>query len=154
MLNKVILIGRTTRDVDFRRTSTGTPVATFTLALDNRFVLKDGKPTTDFINCVAWNRTAETMDKYVKKGMMIAVEGRIQTRNYENKDGNKVYVTEVVCENMRMLESRGTSSGATYLEDYEPDNGGYQKDDSSDTETITSTDTGVDFNISEDDLPF
>ena len=153
MLNKVILIGRTTRDVDFRRTSSGTPVATFTLALDNRFVLKDGKPTTDFINCVAWNKTAETMDKYVKKGMMIAVEGRIQTRNYENKDGNKVYVTEVVCENMRMLESRGTSSGTTYLEDYEPDNSGYQKDDS-DTETISSTDTSVDFNISEDDLPF
>ena len=66
MLNKVILIGRTTRDVDFRRTSSGTPVATFTLALDNRYVLKDGKPTTDFINCVAWNKTAETMEKYVK----------------------------------------------------------------------------------------
>jgi single-strand DNA-binding protein len=92
MLNKVILIGRTTRDVDFRRTSSGTPVATFTLALDNRFVLKDGKPTTDFINCVAWNKTAETMEKYVKKGAMIAVEGRIQTRNYENKDGKaRVY---------------------------------------------------------------
>ena len=70
------------------------------------------------------------MDKYVKKGMMIAVEGRIQTRNYENKDGNKVYVTEVVCENMRMLESRGSNNSATYLEDYEPSNGGYQKDDS------------------------
>ena len=151
MLNKVILIGRTTRDVDFRRTSSGTPVATFTLALDNRFVLKDGKPTTDFINCVAWNKTAETMDKYVKKGMLISVEGRIQTRNYENKDGNKVYVTEVVCENMRMLESRGTSNSATYLEDYEPSNG-YQKDESNDTENIESTE--VDFNISEDDLPF
>ena len=153
MLNKVILIGRTTRDVDFRRTASGTPVATFTLALDNRYVLKDGKPTTDFINCVAWNKTAETMDKYVKKGTMIAVEGRIQTRNYENKDGNKVYVTEVVCENMRMLESRGSNSGATYLEDYEPGNSGYQKDDS-DTESVSSTDSGVDFNISEDDLPF
>ena len=153
MLNKVILIGRTTRDVDFRRTASGTPVATFTLALDNRYVLKDGKPTTDFINCVAWNKTAETMDKYVKKGAMIAVEGRIQTRNYENKDGNKVYVTEVVCENMRMLESRGSNNSTTYLEDYEPANGGYQKDDS-DTENVSSTDSGVDFNISEDDLPF
>lgn len=151
MLNKVILIGRTTRDVDFRRTASGTPVATFTLALDNRFVLKDGKPTTDFINCVAWNKTAETMDKYVKKGMMIAVEGRIQTRNYENKEGNKVYVTEVVCENMRMLESRGSNTGSTYLEDYEPSSG-YQKDESIDTENIDSTE--VDFNISEDDLPF
>ena len=153
MLNKVILIGRTTRDVDFRRTASGTPVATFTLALDNRYVLKDGKPTTDFINCVAWNKTAETMDKYVKKGMMIAVEGRIQTRNYENKDGNKVYVTEVVCENMRMLESKNSNSSSTYVEDYEPADGGYQKDESSETENTSSTDS-VDFNISEDDLPF
>ena len=153
MLNKVILIGRTTRDVDFRRTSTGTPVATFTLALDNRYVLKDGKPTTDFINCVAWNKTAETMDKYVKKGMLIAIEGRLQTRNYENKDGNKVYVTEVVCDNMRMLESRNNSSTSTYLEDYEPANNGYQRDESSETmETKTTSD--VEFNISEDDLPF
>lgn len=149
MLNKVILIGRTTRDVDFRRTSSGTPVATFTLALDNRFVLKDGKPTTDFINCVAWNKTAETMEKYVKKGAMIAVEGRIQTRNYENKDGNKVYVTEVVCENMRMLDTRTTGSNGTYLEDYEPNND-YQKDN----ENTIGTSNDVEFNISEDDLPF
>ena len=147
MLNKVILIGRTTRDVDFRRTSNGTPVASFTLALDNRYVLKDGKPTTDFINCVAWNKTAETMDKYVKKGMLIAVEGRLQTRNYENKDGNKVYVTEVVCDNMRMLESKNNStSTSTYLEDYEPSNGGYTSD--------ANTTSDVELNISEDDLPF
>ena len=151
MLNKVILIGRTTRDVDFRRTSSGTPVATFTLALDNRYVLKDGKPTTDFINCVAWNKTAETMDKYVKKGMLIAVEGRLQTRNYENKDGNRVYVTEVVCDNMRMLESRGNNaSTSTYLEDYEPANNGYQSDDSS----VSQNTSDVELNISEDDLPF
>ena len=149
MLNKVILIGRTTRDVDFRRTSSGTPVATFTLALDNRFVLKDGKPTTDFINCVAWNKTAETMEKYVKKGAMIAVEGRIQTRNYEKKDGNKVYVTEVVCENMRMLDTRTSSNGGTYLDDYEP-NTDYQKDN----ENTVGTSSDVEFNISEDDLPF
>ena len=154
MLNKVILIGRTTRDVDFRRTASGTPVATFTLALDNRYVLKDGKPTTDFINCVAWNKTAETMDKYVKKGMLIAVDGRIQTRNYENKEGNKVYVTEVVCENMRMLESKGSNNNVSDLGDYEPTNDGYQKDDNNESENVSSTDSGVDFNISEDDLPF
>ena len=153
MLNKVILIGRTTRDVDFRRTNTGTPVATFTLALDNRFVLKDGKPTTDFINCVAWNKTAETMEKYVKKGMLISVEGRIQTRNYENKDGNKVYVTEVVCENMRMLESRNSgNSTSTYLEDYEPSNNGYEKNENNESEMSNPNDIG--FSISEDDLPF
>ena len=151
MLNRVILVGRTTRDVDFRRTSSGTPVATFTLALDNRYVLKDGKPTTDFINCVAWNKTAETMEKYVKKGMLIAVEGRLQTRNYENKDGNKVYVTEVVCDNMRMLESKGNNTqSSTYLEDYEPSNNGYMSDDSS----VSQNTSDVELNISEDDLPF
>ena len=150
MLNRVILVGRTTRDVDFRRTSSGTPVETFTLALDNRYVLKDGKPTTDFINCVAWNKTAETMDKYVKKGMLIAVEGRLQTRNYENKDGNKVYVTEVVCDNMRMLESKNSGSTSTYLEDYEPSNNGYN----SDTSNSVNNTSDVELNISEDDLPF
>lgn len=148
MLNKVILIGRTTRDVDFRRTSTGTPVATFTLALDNRFVLKDGKPTTDFINCVAWNKTAETMEKYVKKGAMIAVEGRIQTRNYENKDGNKVYVTEIVCENMRMLDTRNSSNTGSYLDGFEPNTNQYEVSNSNDNTN------DMEFNISEDDLPF
>ena len=148
MLNKVILIGRTTRDVDFRRTASGTAVANFTIAIDNRYVLKDGKPTTDFINCVAWDKTAEIMDRYVKKGTLISVEGRIQTRDYENKDGNKVYVTEVVCTNMIMLGSKSTGG---YQED--ASSMGYQRDDSGDTETINTTD-GVDFNISEDDLPF
>ena len=150
MLNRVILIGRTPRDVDFRRTSSGTPVATFTLALDNRFVLKDGKPTTDFINCVAWNKTAETMDKYVKKGALIAVEGRIQTRSYENKDGNRVNVTEVVCENMRMLESKKSSSNTGYYEDYSTE--GYSRDDNSDIDIGPAS--SVDYDISEDDLPF
>ena len=150
MLNRVILIGRTTRDVDFRRTSNGTPVASFTLALDNRYVLKDGKPTTDFINCIAWNKTAETMDKYVKKGMLIAVEGRLQTRNYENKDGNRVDVTEVVCDNMRMLESKNNSSSSTYLEDYEPASNNF----SSDGVSTSNNTSDIELNISEDDLPF
>ena len=120
MFNKVILIGRTTKEVELRRTSSGTAVSTFTLAVDNRFVLKDGKPSTDFISCVAWANTAETMEKYVRKGALIAVEGRIQTRNYDNKDGNKVYITEVVVENMRMLESRGDRSSYNNLDSYEP----------------------------------
>ena len=120
MFNKVILIGRTTKEVELRRTSSGTAVSTFTLAVDNRFVLKDGKPSTDFISCVAWANTAETMEKYVRKGALIAVEGRIQTRNYDNKDGNRVYITEVVVENMRMLESRNDRSSYNNLDSYEP----------------------------------
>lgn len=148
MLNKVILIGRTTREVELRRTSSGTAVATFTLAVDNRFVLKDGKPSTDFISCVAWANTAETMEKYVRKGALIAVEGRIQTRNYDNKDGNRVYITEVVVENMRMLESRGDrSSTNNNLDNYEPASS--SRDMNNEVESPE-----IEYNISDDDLPF
>lgn len=147
MFNKVILIGRTTKEVELRRTSSGTAVSTFTLAVDNRFVLKDGKPSTDFISCVAWANTAETMEKYVRKGALIAVEGRIQTRNYDNKDGNKVYITEVVVENMRMLESRGDRSSYNNLDSYEPS--------SSNREIINEVESPeIEYNISDDDLPF
>ena len=148
MLNKVILIGRTTKEVELRRTSSGTAVATFTLALDNRYVLKDGKPSTDFISCVAWANTAETMEKYVRKGALIAVEGRIQTRNYDNKDGNRVYITEVVVENMRMLESRGERSAMNNnLDSYAPS--------APIRETYTEVESPeIEYNISDDDLPF
>ena len=146
MLNKVILIGRTTKEVELRRTSNGTAVATFTLALDNRYVLKDGKPSTDFISCVAWSNTAETMEKYVRKGALIAVEGRIQTRNYDNKDGNRVYITEVVVETMRMLESRGDRSAMNNLDSYAP---------SSSRDMINEVESPeIEYNISDDDLPF
>ena len=147
MLNKVILIGRTTKEVELRRTSSGTAVSTFTLAVDNRFVLKDGKPSTDFISCVAWANTAETMEKYVRKGALIAVEGRIQTRNYDNKDGNRVYITEVVVENMRMLESKGDRSSYSSLDNYEPS--------SNNREIINEVESPeIEYNISDDDLPF
>ena len=146
MLNKVILIGRTTKDVDLRRTTSGTAVSTFTLAVENRFVQREGQNTADFISCVAWNNTAEFMDKYVKKGSLVSVEGRIQTRNYDNKDGNRVYVTEVVAENVRMLASKGTErSAGTSFDDYEPVS-------SRGNEYEPSID--VSYDISDDDLPF
>ena len=86
-MNKVILIGITTKERDLRRTTNGNAVVSFTLAVDNPFQKnEEGKNTVDFINCVAWNKTAEIMDRYVSKGQKIAVEGRIQTRNYEDKE--------------------------------------------------------------------
>ena len=147
MLNKVILIGRTTKDVDLRKTSSGTAVATFTLAVDNRFVQKDGQNTADFISCVAWNNTAEFMNNYVKKGSLVAVEGRIQTRNYDNKDGNRVYVTEVVVETLKSLGSgsRTSERSGNNFDGYEPTNSGNMDYD-------TSVD--VSYDISDDDLPF
>ena len=147
MLNKVILIGRTTKDVDLRKTSSGTAVATFTLAVDNRFVQKDGQNTADFISCVAWNNTAEFMNNYVKKGSLVAVEGRIQTRNYDNKDGNRVYVTEVVVETLKSLGS-GSRTGERSGNNFD----GYEPSNSSDMDYDTSVD--VSYDISDDDLPF
>lgn len=153
MFNKVILIGRTTKDVELRRTASGSPVATFTLAVNRYSRNEENNRTTDFINCVAWNRTAEVMEQYVKKGSLINVEGRIQVRDYENNEGRRIVVTEVVCENMQMLESRN-SNNATYGEDYQTKGNDYQKEENKTTENVENTNDEVDFNISEDDLPF
>lgn len=108
MINRVILVGRLTRDVEVRRTTSGLSVAQFTVACDRRFSRQDnnGQPSADFINCVAWRQTADFLGSYAKKGNLVGVEGRIQTRTYDDKDGKRVYVTEVVCDNVQLLESR------------------------------------------------
>lgn len=100
MVNSVILIGRLTKDPEIKKTSSGKSVASFTLAVNQRF----NRDKTDFINCVAWEKTADYLGNYVKKGNLIAVEGRISTRNYDAPDGKKVYITEVVCESVQGLE--------------------------------------------------
>jgi len=100
-MNKVILIGRITKDLELTYTQTNNKaVCKFTLAVDRRF----DKEKVDFINCVAWEKLAETIAKYCTKGQKIAVEGRMETRNYE-KDGHKVYVTEVTCDSMEFVDS-------------------------------------------------
>lgn len=100
MTNLVVLIGRLTKDPDIKKTSSGKSVASFALAVNQRF----NRDKTDFINCVAWEKTAEFLGNYVKKGNLVAVEGRITTRNYDGSDGKKVYVTEVVCDSVQSLE--------------------------------------------------
>jgi|SRR5690606_20137888 len=107
-MNKWIGIGRLTKDVDFRHTSTGVAVANFTLAISRPF-LQNGERQTDYINCVTWRKQAENLSTYVKKGDLVAVEGMIQTRNYEGKDGKRVYVTEVMAESIQFLETKGKS---------------------------------------------
>ena len=107
-MNKWIGIGRLTKDVDFRMTNTGVAVANFTIAI-NRPFLQNGERQTDYINCVTWRKQAENLSTYVKKGDQVAVEGMIQTRNYEGKDGKRVYVTEVMAESIQFLESKGKS---------------------------------------------
>ena len=105
-MNKVILIGRLTKDVELRNTSNGTPVATFTLAVDRNYTNQNGQREADFINIIAWRKQAEFCEKYIKKGNRIGIEGNIQTRNYEDKNGQKHYITEVVAENIQFLESK------------------------------------------------
>ena len=105
-MNKVILMGRLTRDPEVRQTAnTNTQVATFSLAVNRRFKT-EGQPDADFINIVAWNKTAEFCGKYFRKGQQVGVIGRIQTRNYEDKEGKRVYVTEVVAEEVYFADTK------------------------------------------------
>ena len=106
-MNKVILMGRLTRDPEIRYAQDNSlPVARFTLAVDRRFKRDNSQQTADFINCVAFGKTAEFLEKYARKGTKFVVEGRIQTGSYTNKDGQKVYTTDVVCENVEFAESK------------------------------------------------
>lgn len=110
-MNKVILMGRLTRDPEVRM-SGDTAVARFSLAVDRRFK-KDGEQTADFINCVAFGKTCEFIEKYGRKGTKFVVEGRIQTGSYTNKDGQKVYTTDVVVEQVEFAESKSSADGNT-----------------------------------------
>ena len=110
-MNKAILIGRLTKDPELRTTPTGRNVCQFSIAVSRNFTNANGEREADFINCVVWDKQAENLVKYQKKGNQIAVEGRIQTRNYDDKDGKKVYVTEILASNISFLDSKGT--GAT-----------------------------------------
>ena len=103
MINKVILMGRLTRDPEMRHTNSGTPVTTFSIAIDNGY--GDNK-RTDFVNCLAWNKTAEFVTKYFTKGKMIIVIGRISTRSWETQDGKRAYATEVVANEVTFGESK------------------------------------------------
>ena len=109
MLNCITIMGRLTRDPELRRTGNGIAVASFTVAVDRDFA-KDGKKETDFIDCVAWRQTGEFASKYFKKGSMIVVSGRLQIRNWNDKDGNKRKTAEVVADNCYFGSSKGEST--------------------------------------------
>ena len=110
-MNKVILMGRLTRDPEVRYTQgdNAMAIARYSLAVDRRFK-RDGEPDADFINCVAFGKSGEFAEKYLKKGTKVAVVGRIQTGSYTNKDGQKVYTTDVVVEEQEFAESKNSSS--------------------------------------------
>lgn len=110
MINKVILMGRLTRDPEMRHTNSGTPVTTFSIAIDNGY--GDNK-RTDFVNCLAWNKTAEFVTKYFTKGKMIIVIGRITTRSWETQDGKRAYATEVIANEVSFGETKSSQQTAT-----------------------------------------
>lgn len=109
-MNKVILIGRLCADPEIRYTQNQTPVATYRIAV-NRQVKKEGLPEADFLTCVAWNKGAEFASKYLHKGTKIAIEGQIRTRSYEDKEGKRVFVTEIIVDRHEFCESRSSAPG-------------------------------------------
>ncbi|RGN68230.1 single-stranded DNA-binding protein [Streptococcus anginosus] len=106
MINNVVLVGRMTRDAELRMTQSNTAVASFTLAVNRPFKNQNGEREADFINCVIWRQQAENLANWCKKGALVGITGNIQTRNYENQQGQRVYVTEVLANNFQLLESR------------------------------------------------
>ena len=160
MINRVVLVGRLTRDVEVRKTASGLSVATFTVACDRRMARgQDGnnQQSADFISCVAWRQAADFLGSYARKGALVGVEGRIQTRNYD-RDGQKVYVTEIVCDTVNLLESKSQSQNRAQNSGYQDnsDQQPYSQPKPSTNDDFVSDDfgAGIGMDISSDDLPF
>ncbi|WEV42983.1 single-stranded DNA-binding protein [Lactobacillus sp. ESL0684] len=149
MINRTVLVGRLTRDPELRTTQRGLSVLSFTLAVERTFKNKDGSRDADFIQCVAWKKTAEIINQYCHKGSMIGVDGRIQTRNYDDKNGQRVYVTEIVADQIALLDPK--DSNQRQQGGYQQNNNGYN---SNQNETDPFVGKGDTIDISDDDLPF
>lgn len=111
-MNSVVLIGRLTKDVELRRTNTGKPVASFTIAINRNFTSQDGERQADFIPCVVWNKAAENTARYCSKGSLVGVDGRLQSRTYENQDGRRVTVVEVICDSVQFIDTKNAQNQA------------------------------------------
>jgi|SRR5690625_2729552 len=140
-LNRTVLVGRLVKDLDLRYTPNGVAVANFTIACNRPFKSKDGEQEADFINCVVWRKPAENLANYMKKGSQIGVDGRLQSRTYDDKDGKKVFVTEVVADSVQFLEPKSSNQS-----------GDSQKQTKSNPDPFKNEGEPVD--ISGDDLPF
>ena len=120
MINNIVLVGRTTKAIELKQNKNGTPYVQFTLAVNRPYKDEQGGQQADFITCVAWNKTAETIANYVLKGMMIGIEGRLQVRNYENEAGVRQYLSEVLVNRFTFLESKKSSTIAEPVEPFNP----------------------------------
>lgn len=110
MINRAVVCGRLVRDPELRRTQNGTPVTSFTLAVNRTFKNADGQQEADFLNCVAWNKTAEIVDQYCSKGNLVGVEGRLQSRSYQDNQGNNRTVVEIIADQVQFMQSKDSSN--------------------------------------------
>lgn len=166
MINRVVLVGRLTRDPELRVSQSNISVTNFNLAVNRPFTDQNGERGADFINCVTFRKTAENVNQYLSKGSLCGIDGRIQTRNYENKDGQRVYVTEVICDSVQFLEPKSSNGQQTNNQNqgsnqrYGPTPGGEtrgtntrsQSNSKPEENPFQNSDGPVD--ISDDDLPF
>lgn len=158
MINNVVLVGRMTKDADLQYTASNIAVATFNLAVNRNFKNNNGEREADFINCVIWRQQAENLANWAKKGALVGITGRMQTRNYENQQGQRVYVTEVVADSFQLLESRNTqeqrggNSQAPSQNNY--GNTGSQTPDFGNGFGGFGAGSSTPMDISDDDLPF
>jgi single-strand DNA-binding protein len=142
MINNVTIVGRLTKEIDLRFTQNGKAVASGTLAVNRPFKNTNGETEADFINIVIWGKSAENTANYTGKGSLIGVTGRIQTRNYENNEGKRVYVTEVIAESVQFLDTKKNGESQQHQSSYTHDPGDPLKNN------------GQPIDINDDDLPF
>ncbi|MCM3664461.1 single-stranded DNA-binding protein [Mesobacillus subterraneus] len=163
MMNRVVLVGRLTKDPELRFTPNGVAVATFTLAVNRAFTNQQGEREADFINCVVWRRPAENVANFLKKGSLAGVDGRVQTRSYDGQDGKRVYVTEILAESVQFLEPKGQGQASDGGNNYSRQNdqgspfGNQNQRQQNQGYTKVDEDPfagGGQIDISDDDLPF
>jgi single-strand DNA-binding protein len=149
MMNRVVLVGRLTKDPELKYTPNGVATASFTLAVNRSFTNSNGEREADFINCQVWRKPAENVANYLKKGSLAGVDGRIQTRNFEGQDGRRVFMTEVVAESVQFLEPKNNQSGN---QGQSQNNNQQQRQKPVDEDPFANN--GQPINISDSDLPF
>ena len=158
-MNRVVLVGRLTRDPELRNTNSGVPVVSFTIAVNRTFTSsQSGEREADFINCICFNKQAENLNRFIKKGGLVGVDGRIQTGSYDGADGKKVYTTDVIIENFQFLDTRGsraTSSNESFNNDtssvtpYD-----FPTNNSTSDSSDPFADFGAKIEVSDSELPF
>ena len=158
MINRAVLTGRLTRDPELKTTQSGLSVVSFNLAVDRQYSNSQGKRDADFISCVIWRKAAENFCNFTSKGSLVGIDGRIQTRNYDDKDGKKVYVTEVVVDSFALLESKKDRQNNNADNNANNNKGTYSKGNNGANYDNNRQDpfngSGDAIDISNDDLPF